>query len=369
MVKLNVAIDGRALVGHRTGIGVHTAEIASRLEVTPPPLIATHACIEDRSGIERCRFSVDPALNGIAWQQFRFATVAESARCGVVWGPHGTLPVRLRIPAVVTIHDLTALTTPLQHRLRTVLSFGTFVSRSLFAAKRIAAVSNTAANDVIRWFGIPASRIEIIPNGVDPFFQPRVTEVADDDTLTGLGLSGRPYLFYAGTLEPRKGIGDLLDAWQQLTRPRPALVISGDAGWGEQKLRRRLDAIEGHGELVRTGWVDREVLRTLYRNAIAFVYPSHFEGFGLPVLEAMSCGTPVVTTDGGALAETAGDAALIVGAGRPVDLHRALERLLTSATLRETLISRGLDRASQFRWERSASLMTELLAAAAGSRG
>ena len=119
-----VTIDGRPLVGNRTGIGVHTAQIAGRLAVDPPPLIASHAGIVDRSGIERCRFRVDAAPLGVVWQQLLLPRIA---RDGVLWAPHGTIPLALRVPAVITLHDFSALTMPRRHRLQTILSFDLFI--------------------------------------------------------------------------------------------------------------------------------------------------------------------------------------------------------------------------------------------------
>src|SRR5688500_11908265 len=109
MKQLRVAIDGRALVGNRTGIGVHTAEIASRLTVEPPPLIAAHAQITDREAIEHCRFAVDPAPFGLWWQLSLLPRVIERENCEVLWGPHGTIPPGLKVPSVISVHDLTSI--------------------------------------------------------------------------------------------------------------------------------------------------------------------------------------------------------------------------------------------------------------------
>ncbi|HSP33841.1 MAG TPA: hypothetical protein VLU46_05945, partial [Thermoanaerobaculia bacterium] len=138
---MKVLIDGRPLVGERTGIGVHTAEIARRLPEAP--LIASHAEIIDRSGIEHCRFRVDRALNGIVWQQFVLPRIADA---DVLWGPHGTIPLRERLPSVVTIHDFTSITMPGRHRLKTIASYNLFIARSLERAQRVAAVSRAVAD-------------------------------------------------------------------------------------------------------------------------------------------------------------------------------------------------------------------------------
>ena len=331
---MNVVIDGRALVGHRTGIGVHTAEIARRLD--PPPLIASHATIDDQSGIERCRFRVDRMPYGVMWQQLVLPRITGD---GVLWAPHGTIPLALRAPAVITLHDLTALTMPRRHRLQTILSFDLFIGRSVQRAARIAAVSRAVAEEAKRWFGVSC---EIVPNGVDEFFTPDGGAEGD-------------FILFAGTLEPRKGVDDLVEVWMSLPAPRPRLVLAGDAGW-------RVRVPEG---VEVTGYIARQRLRELYRRARLFVYPSRYEGFGIPPLEAMACGAAVVATRTGAIPEYADGAALLVDPGDRDALRAAMLRVLGDGALRAELRARGAERATHYRWERSAALMAELLAEAA----
>ena len=333
-------IDGRALVGNRTGIGVHTAEIARRLRFDEPPLIASHAPIDDREGLEQCEFRVDRRKLGVLWQQRDLTRIDGD----VVWGPHGTLPLLLDKPAVVTMHDLTSLTMPRRHRLRTILSFNLFIARSLELATSVACVSRAVADETMRGFGVPASKVAIVPNGVDAFFTPGGEEC--------------DYILYAGTLEPRKGIDDLIAVWSSLPQ-RPRLVLCGGSGW-KTKIPR-LDGIE------QTGYVTRERLRELYRGARAFVYPSLYEGFGMPPLEAMACGAPTIATRTGAAGDYGQDAALLVPPGDRDALRAALVRILGSRELRDDLRERGPARAELWRWERSAELMQQLLEEAGGA--
>jgi len=339
---LRVLIDGRPLVGNRTGIGVHTAEIARRLGVDPPPLIAAHAPIEDRTGIERCQFRVDRYPFGLLWQQLAMPRI----EADVVWGPHGTLPLTSRRPAVVSLHDFTSITMPGRHLLRTILSFNLFIGRSLELADRIAAVSRAVADEAVRGFGVPPGKIEIVPNGVDEFFSP-----GDEGRQEG------DYALSVGTLEPRKGVDDLISVWQSLPPSRPRLILCGDPGW-----KTRYRSIEG---VEVTGFVSRERLRDLYRSAKIFIYPSRYEGFGIPPLEAMACGAPVIATRTGAIADYAEGAALLVDPASPSQLREAIIRLLGDRALRESLRGLGAARALGYRWDESARRMTELLAGAA----
>jgi glycosyltransferase involved in cell wall biosynthesis len=338
--SLRVVIDGRPLVGNRTGIGVHTAEIARRLPFDPPPLIASHATIENRDGIEHCRFRVDRYPLGVLWQQIALPRIDGD----VVWGPHGTLPVALTKPSVVTLHDFTSITMPARHELSTILSFNLFIGRSLENANRIAAVSRAVADEAMRGFGIAAAKIEIVPNGVDEFFSPGSETEGD-------------YILFVGTLEPRKGLNDLIAAWSSLPEPRPRLVLCGDRGW-----RTRIAALQG---IEWTGFVSRERLRELYREALMFVYPSRYEGFGIPPLEALACGAPVIATRTGAIPDYAGDSALLVEPGDAGALRESMLRLWRDRSLRDDLRRRGPERARLYRWDASATTMTALLGEAA----
>src|SRR5437763_3451597 len=319
--SMRVIVDGRPLVPPRSGIGVHTAEIAGRLDA--PPLIASHAEITNKQGIEHCRFRVDRAPNGVLWQQFVLPRIADA---DVLWAPHGTIPMSLRIPSVVTLHDFSSLTMPGRHLLKTALSFNIFISESLERARRVAAVSRAVAEEAAHWFAVPRRLIEIVPNGVDDFFQPGSVE-SDD------------YILFVGTLEPRKGVHDLANVWWSLPEPRPRLLLCGQAGW-----RMRMpDGVEV------TGWVDRNRLRALYQRARIFVYPSRYEGFGIPPLEAMACGAPVIATRTGAIPEYGHGAALLVDPGDRHALREAMSRALGSRSLRDELRSNGVQRAALYR--------------------
>lgn len=359
---LRVVVDGRALVGQRTGIGVHTAEIGSRLDISPPLLVASHSPIEDRSGLEHCRF-LSPRLSpGVLWQQTVLPRLA-SREADVLWGPHGTLPLALRIPAVVTIHDLTSLTLPLAHRLKTVLSFNTFIGRSLEKAAAIACVSRTTADEVVRGFGIDAAKIHVVRNGVDPFWFEHASAPPD----LPFDLEEGSYILFLGTIEPRKGVDTLIDAWTLLPRPRPRLVICGGEGWGVKHILRAVESHRDRAEIIITGYLPRDVVRELLRRAAVFVYPSLYEGFGMPPLEAMAAGAPVIVTDGGALPETVGDAALVVSRSRPEALKAAMQQVLADRVLGEELRERGRDHARTFSWARAAEAMQQILVRAAGT--
>lgn len=354
-MTVRIVIDGRPLVGERTGIGVYTAEIAARLDADIRPLLASHAPIRDLEGIEEIDRRVDPAPLGVLWQQGKLARIVEQEDAALLWGPHGTIPLGLRRPAVINVHDLTAITMPRAHRLRTLLSFNPIIGQSIARAERIMVISRHTADAIVRGFAVSPSQIEIVPGGVNPYFSPGPAPNDEE-----------PFILYVGSIEPRKGIGDLIDAWESLGDP-PRLVLAGASGWKNEDLRRRARPGIESGKIEVTGFIDRPTLRDLYRRCTVFVYPSHFEGFGLPILEAMACGAPVLTTRGGAIPEAAGDAGIIVDPGDPEALARELRRLLGSAALRRELRERGIERAASFDWNRPAKTASEVFRSVGGS--
>lgn len=353
---MRLVIDGRPLVGERSGIGVHTAEIARRLDLGDPVVIASHAPIEIEPD-SRIELDLRRSRPGVWWQQRHLPGVASDWGADVIWGPHGTLPLVSKVPGVVTVHDLTSIDMPGRHRLRTILSFNTLIGPSLSKARKVVAVSKDTATAVARRFGIDRGKLEVVYNGVDDFFEPGEPDVLPEKLLPG------GYLLYVGTLEPRKGVGLLIDSWSAIDSA-PPLVLCGAKGWKSDDVISRADA---DPRIIRTGWVTRGMLRDLYRGALATIYPSEYEGFGLPVLEAMRCGSPVITTSGGAIPEVAGDAALMIEPGDGNGLTEAIRTVMSDSGLRDELRSRGLEQARKFSWDRAASDFSAIFAEVAGA--
>ena len=245
---------------------------------------------------------------------------ADVLHCPTYRGPLGA-----RVPLVVTVHDLAVLRHPATFNRWTRTYSPRIVPRVLRAARRIIAVSEFTRREVVELLEVPPERIAVVPNGVD-----------DEFTRDGPSASG-DYVLAVGTLEPRKNLGRLVEAAR---RTDIELRVVGARGWG---------GVEVGGNGVRwLGEVDDAELARLYRGAVCLAYPSLYEGFGIPVLEAMACGAPVVTTRGSAMEEVANGAAVLVDANDPTEIAAGIER---AAADREQLIARGLERARAFRWE------------------
>jgi glycosyltransferase involved in cell wall biosynthesis len=371
-----VAIDARALLQERTGIGTYTFAIARGLAARPGLSVGLFA-----------PRPFPPSVNGTGSGTEAFSLVTDHHPFGIVW-LQSTLPQRVarwgadvlvsaltigpargETPFVSTVHDLTPLTHPEWHAARTLLGFVPLWERTVEHAARFLCVSQTTARELVAAYPETASRVRVTRNGVDSgFFCP-----ADDPAVRRRTrqryAAGRPFLLYLGTLEPRKNIEALVVACERMwgrRRSRPDLVLAGGAGWKTGSLHRRITRSAYRDKIHVAGYAARDAARDLYRSAEAFVYPSLAEGFGLPVLEAMACGIPVVASTAEALLEVGGDAALYAPPRDVEALSRAIERVLEDAPLRETLAEAGPRRARAFRWDATAEATAVALAEVAG---
>ncbi|MEO7650153.1 MAG: glycosyltransferase family 1 protein [Bryobacteraceae bacterium] len=247
-----------------------------------------------------------------------------------------------------TIYDMTCWLVPEMHAAANVAKARQFAKSVIGRADALIAISETTRQDAVRLLGIDDRKIEVIYPGVaEAFFK----------TGPESGPAGKPYILFVGTVEPRKNLAVLLDAYAQLApsiRDEFDLVIAGSAGWGDPSLLRRLQ--QGEPGVRYLGYVPEHALPALNAGASVFVYPSLYEGFGLPVAQAMAAGVPVITSNTSCLPEVAGDAALLIDPRSPAELTAALERLLTSPSQRSTRGSNGLRRAEAYRWDVCAQL-------------
>jgi glycosyltransferase involved in cell wall biosynthesis len=262
---------------------------------------------------------------------------------------------------VVTVHDLAFRLHPQAYPPAWRLMHRAGFRRAVREAAAIIAVSRSTASDVARLGGVDEASIRVVPLAGS-------LSVGEEDPAAALDRLRvpRPYALFVGTLEPRKNLVRLIRAYQRIAPRVPhALVLAGPMGWRSEPIRREL-ALPGAGSIVVTGRVSEADLDALYRGADAFAYPSLYEGFGLPVLDAMARGIPVITSNTSSLPELAGDAAVQVTPGSTGAIATALERVLTDSTERSRLSSAGRDRAEAYTWERTARETIEVYEEALG---
>jgi glycosyltransferase involved in cell wall biosynthesis len=335
----------RLLTALPTALGGDELVVYAGSDAGPPhPALA--------SSWRRARVSADRPPLRIAWEHAMLPIAARRDRLDLFHGTMNVLPRFLPCPAIVTIHDLAFLRWPDQVPARRYRYLSAGVAAAAGRAARIIAVSESTKTDVVELLAVDPARISVTPLGVDARFRPpspeERTAFRERQNLV------QPYLLAVGNLEPRKNLPGLLRAFARLAPEVPHdLVLIGAEGWLTGEFHSTLAGLR-LGERVRmTGFVSDEDLPLWYGAADLFVYPSLYEGFGLPVVEAMACATPVVTSNTSSLPEVAGDAALLVA---PADdaLALGIRRVLTDPALAHDLRRRGQARAAEFTWERTA---------------
>jgi alpha-1,3-rhamnosyl/mannosyltransferase len=255
-------------------------------------------------------------------------------------------PRKMRLTA--TIHDMTCWLMP-EHHPRANIAAEKAFAEVLRRADALIAVSESTKRDAVQVLGLASEKIAVIHSGVPhAYFE---VDAALIEAVRRKYSLGRPYVLFVGTIEPRKNVDMLLDAFESLPpsiREHYQLVLAGPAGWASGRTMRRLQHVR------YLGYVPEEAMPGLTAGATAFVYPSLYEGFGFPVVQAMATGVPVITSNSSALAEVAGGAALLIDPRSQSDLHHAMSRLLTSDGLRMALGAAGKAKAERFHWERCA---------------
>jgi len=286
-----------------------------------------------------------------AWTRFGHPAILPAT--GPVDLVHVTVPIRPPVddvPMVATVHDLFPITRPEMMTGRGARLMGAGLDALRDRARRIMVPSEHVARDCEQ-HGFDRNQIRVVPWGVAPV-EPSDAQVAA--VRARYGLSG-PYVLFVGTMEPRKNLATLLEALVRLSRPDLTLALVGPDGWGDAAAGTTgVGTGDVPSPVVRLGYVPESDLAPLQRGAAVFCFPSHAEGFGLPVLEAMAAGAAVVTSSGTATEEVAGDAAVLVDPGDAAALSAALASVLDDPTLSSALRCRGVERANTFTWERAA---------------
>jgi glycosyltransferase involved in cell wall biosynthesis len=289
-------------------------------------------------------------MNKTAWMQLILPWHLARQGVGVAHFTNSVAPAWTPCPTVVTLHDLTLWLHPEFHYWRRVLSMRPLIGPAVRRAQAVIAVSHSTAQDAMRLLGLQADKVRVIPEAADPSFEPLAREEARA-RAAGLGLPER-YLLNVGTLEPRKNLVRLLEAFAHLRRRHGdlALVLTGQRGWKERSILETVERL-GLSRAVRmTGRVPRAALVGVYGAAEALVYPSLYEGFGLPLIEAMACGTPVIAAPNGALRETGGDAVEFVDPLHVDSIVAGVEKVLNDPAWAAELRKRGLARAAHWTW-------------------
>jgi glycosyltransferase involved in cell wall biosynthesis len=367
---MRIAIDYTAAVAQNAGIGRYTRGLVAALAEADHGNAYTLFCAgqSPREAVWPQNFSVRttpvPArLLTIGWHRLGLPTAAERlvGDCDIFHAPDYTLPPLRAAHGVVTVHDLSFLRVPecAEPSLRSFLERA--VPPAVERASHVLADSESTRRDLIELLGVKAEKISVVPPGIEATFRP----VRDPARLAAVRAKYQLpewFLLSVGTLEPRKNFPRLISAYAQMRRQTGlphALVIAGKPGWLYQEIYDRV-AAEGLGDSVRfTGFVPDPELAALYTLADLFVFPTLYEGFGLPPVEAMACGAPVIASNNSSIPEAVGSAALLVDAQDVEALADAMARVLGNANLRARLIDMGRAQAARLSWSHSAQRLLD----------
>lgn len=359
---MRIAIDYTPALRQGAGIGRYTRGLVDGLALLAPPdeitlLLAADAV--DHAGrplpvFPTRRIPLRSRYQAILWHRLHVPLPADwfSGDVDIYHSPDFVLPPLRRARGVMTVHDLSFLQVPdcADPGLRRYLERA--VPHAVQRAARILADSVSTRHDLINLLGVDADRIDVVYPGVGPAYRPVTDEVQRAAVCQRYTLHP-PFILAVGTLEPRKNYRTLFQAYAAARaggRLPHRLVIAGGRGWLYQSIFDTVTQLGLQDAVHFLGYVAEADLPTLYSLADGLAFPSRYEGFGIPVIEAMACGTPVVTANNSSLPEAAGDAALLVAADDVDGLAQALVQLLTDDTLRSALRQRGFTQAARFTW-------------------
>ena len=294
----------------------------------------------------------------IGWEQTGMALRARRDHLDLFHGLAFVVPEAYRAPSIVTIHDLAFLKLQGHAPGRRVAYLSRTTRSSVDRAERVIAVSESTKQDVVELFGVDPARIDVTPLGVSDGLSP-LSETERSEFRRKQRLE-RPTILYLGTLEPRKNLPNLLRAFDLIATETDAeLILAGAQGWLPAEFDAAMAGISHRDRIRLTGFIPEPGLRSWLGAVDLFAFPSRYEGFGIPPLEAMACGTPVVASNVSSLPEVLGDAALLAAPDDVEAIAEALRRVLTDAGLAESMRRRGLEQASRFTWSETARLTLE----------
>ena len=373
-----VLFDATSVPADRGGVGRYVDGLLGALNATEANLVV----VAQRSDQERysrvlpnATVMAGPAAivhrpARLAWEQTGLPMLAAQVGAKVLHSPFYTCPLRAGCPVTVTVHDATFFTEPEHYDKSRRTFFRSAIKTSLRRAARVIVPSKATRDELIRLLDADPTRIDVAYHGVDPqaFHLPSDDEKAR--VRARLGLGGTEYVAFLGAKEPRKNVPSLIRGWAAAVRDQenpPALVIAGGQGHDDD-IDQAVSEVPPHLRLLRPGYLRYADLPGFLGGALVAAYPSYGEGFGLPILEAMACGTPVLTTPRLSLPEVGGEAVAYTGF-TPEEIARDLSALLADEPRRAALAKAGVDRAKEFTWESSAEVHMAAWARAAGGVG
>ncbi|MFA5927107.1 MAG: glycosyltransferase family 1 protein [Patescibacteria group bacterium] len=342
---IRVAIDAEpATRSGKTGHGYYVSNLLGALNSTCG--VAVLPCSPKR------KHDNLNTLKRMVWDQVTLPLMAKRAKADLLHVTAFSVPIFYGGRVVVTIHDLALKHFPENMTGVSGWFLSKFVPWTFKRADRIIAISESTKRDAVKFLGISPDKISVILSGVSDFFTPS-DEAEKKMVLDKFGLETNKYFLFVGTLEPRKNLVFLVRALAPILANNPGykLVLAGKRGWQHEELLSEMRNMSPdiRNAIIETGYITDEEKRGLYSSALTFCYPSRYEGFGLPILEAFACGCPVITADNSSLPEVAGSAGIVIPL-KEKDWQEQAERLIADPALRNKFSKLGLERAAEFTW-------------------
>lgn len=357
LVAINAQLMSGSASYRSAGISTYLSNLLSHLHPDAAiryHVFMGHGAITDTISlpITHTKFATGSPLRRIAWEQSLLPLLVKRLHADILHAPAFVGPLFSPCPQIITVHDLSFIRYPHFFRRNNRVYLTLMTGFSCRRAAAVIAVSKFTASEVNRLLRVPQEKIYSVYHGVNPRFQPLAKQVVEN-FRERLGLPKR-FILFLGTLEPRKNLIQLVRAYAQLSDKSIHLILAGAQGWFYEELYAEVETL-GLKEFVHfPGYVNGEDQVLWYNAAEVFAYLSTYEGFGLPVLEALACGIPTLTSTNSSLPEAAGDSALKVGCDNQNDIVEKLHLLLTDNALRERLRQSGLAHARRFTWEATA---------------
>lgn len=314
--------------------------------------------LDTRFHVKESSLPTENPVARIAWEQTSWPLTGRKQKFDLMHNMAFVTPLLSSVPNMVTVYDLSFMHFPERYKSSKRIYLQTQTKRSCRSAKHVVTISQSAAEDIHTLFGIPKEKIDVIYPGVHEKFQP--LPIADVETFKQQNKLHHPFILHVGTLQPRKNIPLLIDAFAQLQHPTAELILVGGKGWLYDEIFAKVQAYNLEDRVRFTGYVPEEDVPYWYNSADVLAFPSIYEGFGMPVAQAMACGTPVVASNSSSLPEVVGDAGFLFDPNSAIELAQHLDNILANPSLAEALKKKGFTQARSFSWQQSGQKMVNI---------
>jgi glycosyltransferase involved in cell wall biosynthesis len=364
---MNIAIDATSIPRNKTGVGVYLVNLIneiSNLDANNSYYIFVQSDDVDSFNIEKDNFHLiiidsnkyRKVFLRLFWEQIILPKKLKEYDIDILHSPHYTSPVFTKVSRVVTFHDMTFYTLPKVHTFFKRLLFKIYMKISSKIADKIVTVSESTAKDVEKILDVSSNKTCVTYNAKKDMYKPINNQENIVEVCSKYNIRDN-YVLFVGTLEPRKNIKTLIKSYSKLIKEinkEIKLVVVGKKGWMYKEIFELMRSLGIDNQVIFTGFADLEDLPYLYNGAEVFVYPSIYEGFGIPVLEAISCGTPTITSNVSSMPEVIGDAGITVNPNDVDELKDAIKRIIEDDDLKEQFRKQGIEQAKKFTWKNCA---------------